>query len=249
MYIYSYRFGSESAKLLGQALGARRIKHRNSTFRGGRHQKVINWGCSTLPERLNACQVVNHPDAVGRAANKLAFFRHLDGWDGIPEWTNDINRAREWIADGGKACCRTLLEAREANGLVIAEEQMQLVTASLYTKYIPKRDEYRVHVMNGEVIAKQRKARRLDVPDDQVNWQVRTHDNGFVFQRTNVVVPFDVEAKAIECVRRLGLDFGGCDVVWNEQQQRAYVLEVNTAPGIEGTTVQEYARKFREHYA
>ena len=245
MHIYSYKFGSESAKLLGQALGARRIKHRNSRFRGGRHQRVINWGCSRLPDPVLACSIINQPEAVGRAANKLRFFRHLDGWDGIPQWTTD----KDVAGTLGIVCCRTLVEAREANGLVIAENRDQLVDAPLYTQYISKKDEYRVHVMNGEAISVQRKARKLDVPDDQVNWQIRTHDNGFIFMRENVVPPHDVVAKAIECVRRLGLDFGGVDVVWNERQQRAYVLEVNTAPGIEGTTVQQYASKFREHYA
>ena len=42
-----------------------------------------------------------------------------------------------------------------------------------------------------------------------------------------------------------GLTFGAIDVIWNEHQQKAFVLEINTAPGIEGTTVEKYAAKFR----
>jgi glutathione synthase/RimK-type ligase-like ATP-grasp enzyme len=41
-----------------------------------------------------------------------------------------------------------------------------------------------------------------------------------------------------------GLDFGAVDVIWNERQQRAYVLEINSAPGLEGTTIDDYVRYF-----
>jgi D-alanine-D-alanine ligase-like ATP-grasp enzyme len=44
------------------------------------------------------------------------------------------------------------------------------------------------------------------------------------------------------------LDFGAVDVIWNEKQQRAYVLEVNTAPGLEGQTVDDYARGIKENF-
>jgi glutathione synthase/RimK-type ligase-like ATP-grasp enzyme len=46
-------------------------------------------------------------------------------------------------------------------------------------------------------------------------------------------------------VAALGLDFGGVDVIWNERRQMAYVLEVNTACGLEGQTVNDYAEAFR----
>ena len=44
----------------------------------------------------------------------------------------------------------------------------------------------------------------------------------------------------------LNLDIGGVDVVYRAGQDAAYVIEVNTAPGIEGTTVEKYAQKLRE---
>ena len=57
-------------------------------------------------------------------------------------------------------------------------------------------------------------------------------------------LPNDVIHQATMAVGCLQLDFGAVDVIWNEAQKRAYVLEVNTAPGIEGTTLMRYASAF-----
>jgi D-alanine-D-alanine ligase-like ATP-grasp enzyme len=40
------------------------------------------------------------------------------------------------------------------------------------------------------------------------------------------------------------LDFGAVDIIYNAKRNECYVLEVNTAPGLEGTTVEKYATKF-----
>ena len=40
------------------------------------------------------------------------------------------------------------------------------------------------------------------------------------------------------------LDFGAVDLIWNEHENKCYVLEVNSAPGIEGTTLQQYVTAF-----
>jgi D-alanine-D-alanine ligase-like ATP-grasp enzyme len=74
---------------------------------------------------------------------------------------------------------------------------------------------------------------------------VRNHDNGFIFVRNDVKAPSSVEEQAVRAIKALGLDFGAVDIIWNDKQQKAYVLEVNTAPGLEGSTVDDYARGFR----
>jgi glutathione synthase/RimK-type ligase-like ATP-grasp enzyme len=43
----------------------------------------------------------------------------------------------------------------------------------------------------------------------------------------------------------LELAFGAVDVVWNEHYHRASVLEVNTAPGLEGVTLEKYLTAIR----
>ena len=43
------------------------------------------------------------------------------------------------------------------------------------------------------------------------------------------------------------LDFGAVDVIYNTHQNKYYVLEVNTAPGLEGQTVTIYANAILQH--
>lgn len=114
----------------------------------------------------------------------------------------------------------------------------------MYVRYVPKKDEYRVHVFNGRVIDVQKKMRRLGefTGDPEIRNMVRNYDNGWIFGRSNIAPPQDVIDQSIAAVRALGLDFGAVDTGWTENIQQATVYEVNTAPGLAGSTVQSYIR-------
>jgi len=143
--------------------------------------------------------------------------------------------------------CRTLTKASEGRGIVISDSENPLVNAPLYVKYVKKQEEYRVHVLGDRAFDIQRKMRSHEVPDESVNWQVRNHANGFVFGRENVSLPADATRLAVDAVGALGLDFGAVDLIYNQHSDTYYVLEVNTAPGLVGTTLDNYAAAFREY--
>lgn len=256
MLLRSYKFGSKSGKALAEALGAKRIKHKGSKFIGRAHKTVINWGCSVLPEEVLKCKVVNDPDFVGLAANKKDFFLHLDDYNMTaeegrkiyhPDFTSDKAVAAQWLADGATVVERHKLTGNSGEGIVICEPDGELGNAKLYTKYIPKKNEYRVHVVNGQPIDIQRKARVKDLPDDQINWKVRNMDGGFIFARNeDHQVPPVVAHQGVLAVEALRLDFGAVDVIYNDKKGVAYVLEVNTAPGLMGTTLEKYVEAFNE---
>jgi D-alanine-D-alanine ligase-like ATP-grasp enzyme len=48
---------------------------------------------------------------------------------------------------------------------------------------------------------------------------------------------------SVEAVAALGLDFGAVDII-EDKEGNFYVLEINTAPGLEGHTVTSYAKAF-----
>jgi len=50
--------------------------------------------------------------------------------------------------------------------------------------------------------------------------------------------------EGLASVMALGLDFGAVDIVYNENDNKAYVLEINTAPGLSGTTLEKYVEVF-----
>lgn len=228
---------SKGARALNTELRNRgmnsRILHRdNSRFVQRATDVVINWG-QTGMEGLNK--------KARNACNKLLCLSTLDVANiNVPEFTTDMETAKEWAEDGA-VCCRTSVESSGGEDIVIVLRPEDVVDAPLYTRYIKKKDEYRVHVFNGDVIDMQRKARRHAVEDEDVNWQVRSYANGFCFVRENVSLPDDAITMCLETIEALELDFGAIDLIYNEHRNKYYVLEVNTAPGLEGQTISSYA--------
>lgn len=253
IYLYPYKTGSAGAKALAQALGVKRIKREKSKFRGRPDKTVINWGNGALPDQVMACNVLNKPEAVNKAGNKLLAFKAIKEWNdvgeveennvNIPEFTEDVEQAAEWLADS-LVVARTVLRGHSGAGIELCDEGTGLVEAPLYVKYVKKTQEYRVHVLQGNIIDQQRKARNRDVADEDVNWKVRNHDNGFIFMREGVDLPEAALDQATLAINALGLDFGAVDLIYNEKQDKYYVLEVNTAPGLTGTTLDNYKEAF-----
>lgn len=244
--MYAYKNGSASARAVSDALDIFRIKHENSRFKGGAGKTVINWGSGKLPAEVKKCRVLNLNTTI--ATNKLKTFRALEGKEYCIPFTTDRTGAIAWLDDGHHVVCRTILTGHDGAGIVLAKTIEECVDAPLYTKYVKKDQEWRVHVMNGEAFFFQRKARKRDVPDANVNWQIRNHGNGFTFAHNEGrTPPPNLVAAAIDAVNTLGLDFGAVDC-FHTARGKPFVLEVNTAPGVEGESINRYVEAFRRHY-
>lgn len=246
--IYPYKQGSRSARTLADALGSRVLKLEGSTWRPRVGDFVINWGSSTGPQLNGPVVVLNRPQTVSYAANKLNFFNALQNNNLTPQyWTNPDEIPDEAFP----IVCRTILSGHSGAGIVISNNREELVDARLYVKYEKKLDEYRIHVgfdrqaEEPNVISVQRKAIRNGA--ENVNHQIRNLANGYVFVRVDVNPPEAVISAAKEALSLLDLDFGAVDVIWNNRRQQAYVLEVNCAPGLEGQTVQDYVQYFERN--
>ncbi len=136
------------------------------------------------------------------------------------------------------------MTGHSGDGIIIVEPSNIVPPAPLYTKYVFKVKEWRVHVVNGKVIDTQQKIR--DPDKEPVTWKVRSHANGFIFVRGNIGPNISRDELAIAAVSALGLDFGAVDIV-EDKAGKLFVLEVNTAPGLEGQTVESYAAAFKEY--
>lgn len=252
--LYPWNPNSEGAKQLANEMNIKRLKHLKSVFKHGKDKTVINWGASSFADPL-VCNsnIINKPTNVEAVSNKLSFFELLkDKVDCIPDFTTDKNVALKWLEEKSVVFARKVLKGSGGNGIVIMrpDDPSSWVDAPLYTKYIKKKEEYRIHVMNGEVFLVQRKGLRKQegVDPDKVNWAIRNLENGFVFVRNNVEPPKVVLSSAVSIFPHLGLDFYAADVVYNARDDLAYVLEVNTAPGLDGSTIKDYAEAFKKHF-
>lgn len=241
--IYAYNNGSKGARALAEALNVKLLKHIGSTWKPRANDKIINWGCGEVPIKYHH-GLLNMPLAVGRAVNKLTALQVMQqAGVSVPPFTTDPVEASKMM---GKVVCRHSLTGKGGEGIEVVDfGHKPFPIAPLYTMYIKKKGEYRIHVAFGEVIDMQQKKRRRGAPKG--DGIVRNVDNGYVFVRNNIVVPAKVKEEAVKAVKALGLDFGGVDVIYNEHYDAAYVLEVNTAPGIEGTTVTKYKEIFERY--
>lgn len=248
MKIYSYNNG-DGSKLLADAMGIKRIKHNRSLYRPKHGDIVINWGCTALPDKYNVACVWNLSRAIQNVVNKRTFFELYQPHDefkfNVPQAFFNREDAHAYMVQnpGTVIVARTVLSGHEGRGIILVDNPADLPVCHLYTVYVKKKAEYRVHVAFGKAIDVVQKKRRQGSEGDH---RIRNTANGYVFARNNINVPDSVLSSAIDSVAFYSLDFGAVDIIWNEAQQKAYVLEINTAPGIEGTTVTKYAEAFLE---
>lgn len=248
--IRPYRKGSKSVKALAAALKCKSLRFEGSKlkFNPMRHT-VINWGNSTPMAGAADEHLINPPSLVATASNKLLAFERMKEWGGvrIPPFTTEREEAQDWINGGDVVVVRNKLTGNSGDGIVVVEEG-EVPAAPLYTEYVKKKDEYRIHVAFGEVIGKQRKA-AVEDREEEPDWKVRNLAGGFIFARNEgIEPPDDVIEQALLAMEALGLHFGAVDIGYNGHYKQATVYEVNCAPGLTGTTLDEYVAAFRKEF-
>lgn len=219
--------GSRFARLLQQELRNRvtnkiyRVNHQ----RAGRLAARKPWFKSfkvTHPtlnkiEQLNAFNVHNVP---------------------CPPFTTDPNQ----ISGLGTEIvfARRLVNATNGRGIVeFKAGDPNIPQAPLYTGYIKKKAEYRVHVMFGEVIDVQQKKKARNFEGER-DTRIRNANNGYVYCRDGINPPDGLHDVAIRAVAACGYSYGAVDVIYNERNNQLYALEVNSRPGLMGTTITKY---------
>lgn len=251
-YIYLYDPHSESGLALAKALDLKVIRHVNSKFKGSFDKKVLNWGCSDLPLQVRRSVMYNEERSVDWAINKIKSFTRMQEWGTrtVP-WTTDINVARRWLTEGSRVFGRRLVKGKDGEGLVECKANDPMNDIKLWTKFIVAQKEYRVNVVQKETepgifrfaYAVQRKV-PLDGFNGQLNPDIKTSGNGYGFKFVTRNIPQDVLDEASRALIGLGLDFGGVDVLWDGE--RAYVLEVNTAPQFTPRVIETLTPAFKE---
>lgn len=250
-YIYSYNLHSQGSRDLAKAMKGVRLKKQNSKFTGSPDKVVINWGATRIPEFVTngGTRILNSPERVAIASNKTKCFSVLRDHDvRIPPMTTEYATALAWVQGGDVVLARTILNGSSGAGIVIMDSEhpdTHEVSAPLYVKYIKKRHEFRLHFHSGNdtpFLIQRKGLSREWANHNDVNPMIRNLANGYIFVRNeDLEVPEDVITQSRKAFIASRLHFGAIDVIYNEKQNKAYVLEINTAPGLVGTTVTDYA--------
>lgn len=237
MTIWLYTGGrpSNSAKALAACPGFRRLITGKGLKAG---DTIVNWGVGKGVPFPNA--ILNTATAVARAANKFATFASLAGAKlATVPWTGNLAIAKEWQAAGHTVVVRTTLTGHSGAGIIIVEPGQDIPEAPLYTRYVHKNKEFRVHASRNAVIDVQQKVR--DPKQEPKTWKVRSHANGFIFQRKGIAPDAARDELCIKAIQALELDFGAVDIIQLKSGEY-FILEVNTAPGLEGQTIETYQK-------
>jgi len=266
LLIRPYKPGSASVKNLIDTLGKpnlKKISPDRSAYRVKENDIIVNWGCTRNKMAQHGhCYMMNPIDEIKQVSNKLAFFNFMSQYPGqrprIPSFTVNKEAALQWLVEApdGTIVIREKLASHSGIGIKLFTRENLLLNeelpdAPLYTKYIKKQNEYRVHLvkypkaMGPAIFFAQEKKRKAEF--NNPNWQIRNLANGFIYANEHVDLPADVVEQAYRAFKASELDFGAVDVIWNNTSRKAYVLEINTAPGLTGKTLEAYAETIKQY--
>lgn len=219
--------GSKFAKALQQALAA----------------KVVNKVFRVLPERAQqkaAARGYKFFSVTRNPLNKVSQFHAFTrNQVSCPAFALTAEEARR--IDARTLFARTIINGTNGRGIVEFEQSAEnYPVAPLYTEYVPKKAEYRFHVFGGQVIDVQQKRKKQGFEGER-DTRIRNVNNGYVYCRDGITPPDGAADLAIRAVAACGYEYGAVDLIYNERRNRCYVLEVNSRPGLMGTTVEKYA--------
>lgn len=242
MFFFHHPNSAPTSRLLAEAFG---VPSRMRDVPRAYADLAIRWGSARPMAGQQPANVLNLPEAINRAADKLVALRTLqDHGVDIPAFTTRRD-------DATYPC---LVRSRRHRGATDVRLLMQpndvrfheIAPDDYYVSYVPTVAEYRIHVFLGEVIRCQRKHMNDVEQAAQRPW-IRNHGQGYIFKgvRLDTCEP---EANAAKlAVTALGLDFGAVDVL-RAVFTEPVVLEVNTAPAVIGRTARAYCEAFRHYY-
>lgn len=181
--------------------------------------------------------------SYGQGVNKLEQYRWFEeqGLSTI-EHTTDKQVAMEWLADG-VVIGRQLLMSSCGKGIVLMDcPDKTYPSCPVYTKYKKKKREFRVHVYKDKVVAIVEKKLRSGWTGPR-DTHIRNLANGYVFcSVAPETVPEGLQELAIAGGRVVQSDFKGVDIGYNEKANCLFLIEVNSAPGIEGSNINSYLK-------
>lgn len=189
---------------------------------------IINWGY-TCGRGLN-CNIIG---------NKMREFKILHSAELTPKmWENCPYEESEYPILGRK------ISHSKGNDIIFIPSPIgDNAYSDFYVKYIDKKAEFRAHIL-GDTVAIITKKKRIDDRSDKIIW---SFDRGYR-QCTYLQGKkyWDIVANiAIKAIKAVNYDFGAVDVVI-DKSNKAYVLEINSAPGLlVDNRIELYAQYFK----
>lgn len=249
--IYQYKKASESAHRL-----IRNLEHildqdvsgviSDSNFTPKPDDFIVGWGSGHRPDwKIGKVRYINKYDAICQSVDKrLSFKNFVDYKVPIPPFTLKASEANKWLAEGLVVLSRTEIEGMKGQGIEINHPDIDDVVkpAPLYTQFIRKDREIRLHVFKDKVIFGQEKILRQ--PSQTIKKLVLREGSAWDFEwlgpdERKALGTLTLDA-AVSAIRANGLDFGAVDLLITKDKQ-PFVLETNTCPELGRDGAARYA--------
>lgn len=218
-----------------------------TTSPNGQVETLVRWG-ATGNINANPKTILNEAKAISAASNKLQSLKTLAKAKilvpPIFDSANDV-KDEDFPVFGRK------LHHIAGADIVLCMQKSDLKDAlkegcTYFTKYIVTAVEYRIHIFNEKSIKASQKI--LTEPERHKDPWIRNFDEGFTFHAPHgeFEMPKGMRTTAKAAVKELGLNFGAVDVILGADN-KVYVLEVNTAPGLQtDDSLERYTNQFKE---
>ena len=254
-------------RFIGESLGLYEATSRQPTVKRDSESVAVNYGVSRPIRWIDNDNIINTPLAVHSCVNKLATLKILRD-NNVPTvlWTQNKENAMDYVKYNGPVYCRTLLNSKQGNGIVVAKSADEVVDAELYTYSVDIKDEFRVHVAGNRhtgdyamidftqkkrMGSKKLAARGIKKPD----LAIRNRKRGWVMAHNisdeymTAAFREHIEWLAVQAARALDIDYAGVDMALDSSGQ-LIILEVNSAPGMsKSTTKAAYVKYFEQRIA
>lgn len=257
--IYPYKVASQSARTLRNFLKEKGYEHTRMVYPDGNyHPKhshlLINWGNSNFPQwnYHRVGELLNIPGSVQQAINKIDTFVRLKNAGVItPIYTTQPSEAYQWMKQGKQIIARGTVTGHSGQGIELITNETEFNDVPLYTQLIHPKREFRVYVFKGEAFEIREKIKVEEREADYyhpngLRSYVFSHVNGYRFKQVSQrywdnTKYMTMREESIKSLSALGLDFGAVDVIYAVDERKVYILEVNTAFGMEWSkTVEKF---------
>ncbi len=205
------------------------------------HDVLIRWG-SSAPVRYTPELEINSRVAVEAATDKVGSLQILKRKAiSVPELFL-FNEGMKNLSKHFPLLARNRIHQQGTDILLCM--QMEDVKRAMNlgreygVKYVPTKREYRVHIFKGKSIKASEKIWTDQNRQTYKPW-IRNHRNGYTFRQPITKLDDLSRATAKKAVKALGLDFGAVDLIISDND-KVFVLEVNTGPGLIKSGVKKY---------
>lgn len=244
MYLIASKAGFVSGKALARKLGL--LFHSNIHKIRPDSDVVIRYGNYGTSDRVSEDTEINSVETIRTISAKHKLREILEP-EGIltPKYYPYTGSIPEELRDEFPLLSRRRYH-RSGKDIIILDDietPINIGETEFLVKYYETSREYRVHVIDGEVVKIFRKTSEDDYPV-----KIRTSHYGWGYRRaklSKIYASDSLEEVCIKSARAVDAYFCGIDIGWSKQLGRWIVFEINSAPSLNSRTLEIYAEKLK----